>query len=103
MIKGGGAAHLREKVVAMAADRFVVIGSSDKVVEALRPPVPLELVPYGVATLRAVGGSVLRPNTPRTADGGLIADYAGPVENPARLAERLSQIPGVVEHGLFPP
>src|SRR3989304_8007421 len=49
LVKGGGAAHTREKAVAAAADRFVVIISSDKLVGTLSPPVPLELLEYGLA------------------------------------------------------
>ena len=103
VVKGGGAAHTREKIVAGAADRFVVIASSDKLVEKLAPPVPLELLPFGVAaTLRALGHAELR-GVPRSPDGGLIADYLGPVDDPADLAAELASTPGVVEHGLFPP
>jgi ribose 5-phosphate isomerase A len=103
LVKGGGAAHTREKVVAAASDRFVVIGSSDKLVEAIAPPVPLELLPFGVrATLRALGPADLR-DVPPSPDGGVIADYLGPVEDPADLADRLAALPGVVEHGLFSP
>ena len=103
LVKGGGAAHTREKIVAASADRFVVIVSSDKLVEAIRPPVPLEILSYGVrSTLARVAPAELR-DVPPSPDGGLIADYRGPVGNPAELAARLSAIPGVVEHGLFPP
>jgi ribose 5-phosphate isomerase A len=103
LVKGGGAAHTREKVVAAASDRFVVIGSSDKLVEAIAPPIPLELLLFGVrATLRALGPAELR-DVPPSPDGGVIADYLGPVEDPADLADRLAAVPGVVEHGLFPP
>lgn len=103
LVKGGGAAHTREKVVAAAADRFVVIASSDKLVEALAPPVPLELLAYGLATtLRRLGEVALR-GVPPSPDGGLIADYLGPVGEASSLAARLSATPGVVEHGLFPP
>jgi ribose 5-phosphate isomerase A len=103
VVKGGGAAHTREKIVAAAADRFVVIASSDKLVEKLAPPVPLELLPFGVsATLRALGHAELR-DVPPSPDGGLIADYLGPVDDPADLAAGLASTPGVVEHGLFPP
>ena len=103
LVKGGGAAHTREKIVAAAADRFVVIASSDKVVGALVPPVPLELLAYGTAaTLRALDSAALR-DVPPSPDGGLIADYTGPVGDPAALAARLDATPGVVEHGLFPP
>ena len=103
LVKGGGAAHTREKIVAAAADRFVVIVSSDKLVERLRPPVPLELLPFGLqSTLRALGDATLRGREP-SPDGGLIADYAGEVGDPADLAARLEAVPGVVSHGLFPP
>ena len=103
LVKGGGAAHAREKIVAAAADRFVVIVSSDKLVDALVPPVPLELLAYGAAaTLRALAPARLR-EVPPSPDGGLIADYLGPVEDAAALAARLAGTPGVVEHGLFAP
>jgi ribose 5-phosphate isomerase A len=103
LVKGGGAAHTREKIVAAAADRFVVIASSDKLVDVLSPPVPLELLPFGaLATLAAVAPSALR-DVPPSPDGGLIADYLGPVDDPRELAARLSATPGIVEHGLFPP
>jgi ribose 5-phosphate isomerase A len=103
LVKGGGGAHTREKVVAAAADRFVVIASSDKVVDALAPPIPLELLAYGApATLRALGNAALR-HVPPSPDGGLIADYLGAVDDPAALAFRLAAMPGVVDHGLFGP
>ncbi len=102
LVKGGGAAHTREKAVAAAADRFVVIVSSDKLVERLSPPVPLELLEYGLgATLRRLGDVKLR-DVPRSPDGGVIADYTGGIDDPAELAGRLSATVGVVEHGLFP-
>jgi ribose 5-phosphate isomerase A len=103
LVKGGGAAHTREKVVAAAAERFVVIASADKAVEALGPPVPLELLAYGLtATLRALAPVELR-DVPPSPDGGVIADFRGEVRDPAELATRLSATPGVVEHGLFGP
>ena len=103
LVKGGGAAQTREKVVAAASDRFVVIVSSDKLVEGLTPPVPVEILAYGArATLARIGRAELR-GVPPSPDGGLIADYTGPVGDPAELAARLSATPGVVEHGLFPP
>ena len=102
LVKGGGAAHTREKAVAAAADRFVVIVSSDKLVEKLAPPIPLELLEYGLgATLRRLGDVTLR-DVPRSPDGGVIADYTGDFDDPAELAARLSATVGVVEHGLFP-
>jgi ribose 5-phosphate isomerase A len=103
LVKGGGAAHTREKLVAAAADRFVVIADSSKPVDALQPPIPLELLAFGLrATLRRLG-PVERRDVPRSPDGGVIADYQGPVGHPGALATRLSSTPGVVEHGLFPP
>ncbi len=102
LVKGGGAAHTREKIVAAAADRFVVIADSSKRVDALQPPVPLELLAYGLAsTLRRLGAVQLR-DVPRSPDGGVIADYGGPIEEPGALAARLAAMPGIVEHGLFP-
>jgi ribose 5-phosphate isomerase A len=103
LVKGGGAAHTREKIVAAAADRFVVIASSDKLVDALRPPVPLELLRFGLAgTLRRLAPVELR-EVPPSPDGNVIADYTGEIGDPRALAARLSAEPGLVEHGLFPP
>jgi ribose 5-phosphate isomerase A len=103
VVKGGGAAHTREKIVAVAADRFVVIASSDKLVEVIAPPIPLELLAYGLdATLRRLGSVALR-DVPSSPDGGVIADYLGPVDDPGELSAWLAETPGVVEHGLFPP
>ena len=103
LVKGGGGAHAREKIVAAAADRFVVIVSSNKIVERLAAPVPLELAAFGLqATLRALGSATLR-DAPPTPDGGLVADYTGELSDPAALAARLDTVPGVVSHGLFPP
>jgi ribose 5-phosphate isomerase A len=104
LIKGGGNAHTREKIVAAAARRFVVIASAEKAVSALQPPVPLELLRFGVdSTLRELGQARLRDGAPASPDGGLIADYVGPIDDPRALAARLSAVPGVVEHGLFAP
>jgi ribose 5-phosphate isomerase A len=103
LVKGGGGAHTREKVIAGAADRFVVIADSTKPVDALRSPIPLELLSFGLrATMRRVAPVSLR-DVPLSPDGGVIADYHGPADDPAALAARLSSTPGVVEHGLFPP
>ena len=102
LIKGGGAAHTREKAVAAAADRFIVIVSSDKPVDRLSPPVPLELLEYGLAATLGRLGEVKLRDVPRSPDGGVIADYTGDFDDPAELAARLSATVGVVEHGLFP-
>jgi ribose 5-phosphate isomerase A len=104
LVKGGGAALTREKIVASAARRFVVIVSAEKAVPALGPPVPLELLRFGVErTLTELGQARLRGNV-ESPDSNPIADYFGPiVPSPADLAARLSATPGVVEHGLFAP
>ena len=89
--------------MAAAAARFVVIVDSGKPVEELSPPVPLELSSFGLrATLRALGEAGLR-DAPPSPDGGVLADYVGPVGDPAAVAARLSATPGVVDHGLFGP
>ncbi|HSG13177.1 MAG TPA: ribose 5-phosphate isomerase A [Gaiellaceae bacterium] len=103
LVKGGGAAHTREKAVATASDRFVVIVSSDKLVDRLGPPVPLELLEYGLAaTLHRLGTAVLR-DAARSPDGGVIADYVGEFDDPEELSAFLSGTVGVIEHGIFPP
>jgi ribose 5-phosphate isomerase A len=103
LIKGGGGAQTRERIVAAAADRFVVIVSSDKPVDRLHAPVPLELLAFGLAaTLRALPDAVLR-NAPLSPDGGVIADYHGEVGDPAALSDLFDAVPGLVSHGLFAP
>ena len=103
LTKGGGRAHTREKLVAAAAERFVVIASGDKAVEHLSAPVALELFPFGLAaTLRRLEEARVREGPP-SPDGGVIADYWGEVGDPAALACRLESEPGVSGHGLFPP
>jgi len=103
VVKGGGGAQTREKIVAAAARRFVVIVSSDKLVDEIGPPIPLELHAFGLAaTLARLGDARLRSAGP-TPDGGVLADWIGPVADTAELAARLAAAPGVVEHGLFAP
>jgi ribose 5-phosphate isomerase A len=107
LVKGGGGAHTREKIVAASAERFIVIADSSKTVEKIRPPIPLELKRFGLtATLERIGSELgevaIRPDCPPSPDDGVIADYAGPVHEPGQLAARLALTPGVVDHGLFP-
>jgi ribose 5-phosphate isomerase A len=103
LVKGGGAAHTREKLVAAAAERFVVIADSSQTVAGLHGPIPLELLSFGLrATLQRIRPVSLR-DVPASPDGGVIADYQGPVGDPGMLAEWLASTPGVVEHGLFSP
>jgi ribose 5-phosphate isomerase A len=103
LTKGGGRAHTREKLVAAAARRVVVIAARDKVVDALTAPVALELFRFGLAgTLRRLGEARVREGPP-SPDGGVIADWWGEVADPGELARRLEAEPGVSGHGLFPP
>ena len=118
LIKGGGGALLREKIVASASARMVVIADSSKWVAALgRFPLPIEVVPFGLgATQRAVAAAIAAagnsgPLTLRRDDAGhafvtdgghFILDAAlQKISDPRSLADRLAAIPGVVEHGLF--
>jgi ribose 5-phosphate isomerase A len=104
LVKGGGGAHTREKIVAAAAERFVVIADSSKTVDQISAPIPLELHRYGLAaTLRELGDAVIREDAPPSPDDGVIADFLGEIHGPAGLASRLSATPGVVDHGLFSP
>ncbi len=118
LIKGGGGALLREKIVASASARMVVIADESKWVATLgRFPLPIEVVPFGLATTRAAvegaaaaalcpGPALLRLSAsglPFVTDcGHWILDAAlGRITDPGALADRLARIPGVVEHGLF--
>ncbi len=94
-VKGGGGAHTREKIVAFAAERFVVIVTAEKLVTAVTPPVPLELSRFGLAaTLHTLPGTRLRAGADPTPDGGVLADYGAPFDDPAALAARLAATPG---------
>ena len=103
IVKGGGGAHTREKIAAAAADRLVIIASSDKLVERVHAPIPLELLRFGCAsTLRRLAPVKLR-DVPPSPDGNLIADYFGEVGDPRALSARFDFEPGIVDHGIFPP
>jgi ribose 5-phosphate isomerase A len=118
LVKGGGGALLREKIVAAASDRMIVIADETKWVEVLgRFPLPVEVVPFGLAaTQRAIakafaqtgvsGQMVVRKGTDGhvfVTDGGhwIVDAHLGRILDPPRLAGLLNSIPGVVEHGLF--
>jgi ribose 5-phosphate isomerase A len=118
LIKGGGGALLREKIVAAASDRMIVIADESKWVEALGSfPLPVEVIPFGLAaTQRAMteafqacglsGRMVLRASKDGhvfVTDGGhwIVDAHLGRIQDARRLAGLLSTIPGVVEHGLF--
>src|SRR4051794_13770504 len=103
-VKGGGGAHTREKIVAAAAERFVVIVTAEKLVPAVPAPPPPEVPAVGPgAALRALGEARLREDVPAPPDNGVLADFWGACDDPAALSARLAATPGVVDHGLFPP
>lgn len=112
LIKGGGAAHAREKLVATAADRFLVVADETKLAEPLDLPVPIEVLPDAVPVLdpalRTLDGEPSlrfadRKDGPVVTDNGnLLIDCAfGDITDPAALASEIESLPGVVEHGLF--
>ena len=118
LIKGGGGALLREKIVAAASRRMIVIADGAKRVDRLgRFPLPIEVVPFGLAATRAAVRKAIREagsegelrlrtapsGQPFLTDGGhCILDAAlGRIDAPERLAAALAATPGVVEHGLF--
>ena len=118
VIKGGGGALLREKIVAAASDRMIVIADESKWVDVLgRFPLPVEVIPFGLAaTQRAIGNAfaqagvsgqmVIRKDKDGhvfVTDGGhwIVDAHLERIGDPPRLASLLSVIPGVVEHGLF--
>ncbi len=108
LVKGGHGAQTREKIVAAAAQRFVAIVSSDKLVDRVGAPIPLEVMRFGLAaTVRALGAigpcRVRDPDASGSPDGNVIVDYLGEVADPATLAGAFERTPGLVEHGLFPP
>ena len=118
LVKGGGGALLREKIVAAASDRMIVIADDSKWVEVLgRFPLPVEIIPFGVAaTQRAIGRAFAETGVSGqmavrkrkdghvfVTDGGhwIVDAHLGQITDAPRLATLLSTIPGVVEHGLF--
>jgi len=118
LIKGGGGALLREKIVAAASDRMIVIADESKWVEALgRFPLPVEVIPFGLAaTQRAMAHAFAESGVSGqmgvrkgkeghvfVTDGGhwIVDAHLGRIEDAPRLANLLNAIPGVVEHGLF--
>jgi len=103
LIKGRGGALLREKIVAQASSRFLVVVDETKLVDQLGVgPVPVEVVPFGwQATARRIGTKCERRDFV-TDSGNYILDCAfGSIESPETLAAHLDQIAGIVEHGLF--
>ena len=86
-----------------AADRFVVIVSSDKPVERLHPPCRSSCWRSGSRPRCTRCPSAVLRDAPPTPDAGVLADYHGAFDDPADLAAVLDAVPGVVSHGLFPP
>ena len=103
LVKGGGGAHTREKIVAAAADRFVVIGDSSKPVDALHGRIPVELLAFGIASTRRRCPEIRLRDGPRSPDGGIIGDWDGDLTDLIAAAAALAAIPGIVGNGLFPP
>jgi ribose 5-phosphate isomerase A len=118
LIKGGGGALLREKIVAAASDRMIVIADETKWVETLgRFPLPIEVIPFGLGATRRAIEAVFAENRVSgqmdvrkgkdghafVTDGGhwIIDAHLGSISDSPRLAAALNSIPGVVEHGLF--
>ena len=112
LVKGGGAAHAREKIVDASADRFVVVADPTKTAETLSRPVPLEVLPAARTTVadavRDLGGDPTLRRAERkdgpvvTDNGNLVLDCAfGEMPDPADRANELAALPGVLEHGLF--
>lgn len=111
MIKGGGAALTREKIVASAADRFVCIADGSKLVATLgKFPLPVEVIPMAHAVvsrrLAALGGTPrlrMKDGAPLVTDNGCnIIDVAGlAISDPRGMEDEINDIPGVVTVGLF--
>lgn len=112
VIKGGGAAHTREKVVACSARRFVIVADEGKYVKRLNHAVPVEVLPFAARLveqrLMDMGGAPLL-RLGKMKDGPVITDNGNfvmdvdfeEIADPRGLAARISSIPGVVEHGIF--
>lgn len=112
VIKGGGAAHTNEKVVARSARRFVVLVDEEKMVDTLIHPVPLEVIPEALELVRRqvmeLGGipqlrmAVRKDGPVITDNGNLIVDVDfGEIPEPGKLALQLSACTGIIEHGIF--
>jgi ribose 5-phosphate isomerase A len=112
VIKGGGAAHTREKIVSCSSKLFVVVIDDKKLKDVLSRSVPIEVLPYArklvEKRIAELGGECVA-RTGMGKDGPIISDNGniimdcdfGPIEKPALLGQKLSEIPGLVEHGIF--
>jgi ribose 5-phosphate isomerase A len=112
LVKGGGAAHAREKVVDAAAEELVIVADPSKMASVLDHSVPLEVLPdarsTAAAAVRDAGGDPVLRDAERkdgpviTDNGNLVFDCDfGEITDPRDLATTLSAVPGAVEHGLF--
>lgn len=114
LIKGGGGAHTRERIVAAAAERFVVVADASKLVERLgtRMPVPVEVLPMAVApVMRGLAGLGATPELrlAQRKDGPVVTDqgfwivdaFFAAMDGLPRLARSIREMPGVLDHGLF--
>ncbi|MCZ7357356.1 MAG: ribose-5-phosphate isomerase RpiA [Candidatus Methanoperedens sp.] len=111
-IKGGGAAHTREKIVALSSKKFAIVVDESKIADVLSHPVPLEVLPFArklvIKQVSELGGKAVvrmgvNKDGPVISDNGnfiLDADF-GTIEDPLTLSEKLSQCSGIVEHGIF--
>lgn len=108
LVKGGGGAHLREKIVAAMARRFIVVVDESKLVQRLGAfGVPLEVLSFApqvvAGRVRALGATRVATRPALSDNGNLLMDADfGAIEDPLGLARRLAEIPGLVEHGIFP-
>lgn len=112
VIKGGGAAHTKEKIVSCSSKMFAVVIDGNKLKDVLNRSVPIEALPYARKLVEKkiadLGGKCAIRTGPGK-DGPTISDNGnfimdcdfGPINKPALLGEKLSQIPGLVEHGIF--
>jgi ribose 5-phosphate isomerase A len=114
LIKGGGAAHTREKIVDALAEQFIVVVDGSKIVDKLGStfPVPVEVLPMAIAPVSraivALGGKpelrmgVKKDGPVITDQGNMVLDVTfDSIPNPAELEKTLNNIPGVLENGLF--
>ncbi len=108
LVKGGGGAHAREKIIATMADHFIVVVDDCKMVERLGAfGVPVEVLAFGQAIvarrLREMGATDIAVWEDLSDNGNPVLNAAFPlIDDPGELACAISQLPGVVEHGIFP-
>jgi ribose 5-phosphate isomerase A len=111
-IKGGGAAHTREKILFAASKKTIIIIDEEKIVEKLNKPIPIEVFPFSlnyiIKKIEDLGGKANirignRKVGPVISDNGFIIVDAnfGEINNPKKLNDELNSIHGIIEHGLF--